>query len=154
MGRLQAQQQNLDRDEASFFEDDHIQSIDEIENRLRTERTPEGFSAIRNGSCLLICLVEDLPESRIPQISASITVTEEMEFWICFEGIELDPRNFSHVLKGRIERFSEVANLMAEVKAQGSTPEKAAKQKKFFEVANLTAAIRRSEPETKAKKQD
>ncbi len=136
------EQQTLDRDVASFFEDDCVKSVQEIENRLKTERTPEGFTTIRKRTSLLICLIEELPESGIPRILASITVNENMGFLVSCEGEMLDPRNFSHILTGPIERFSELANLMAEVKAQGSNPEKVAKEKKFFEVKNLTAPVR------------
>ncbi len=96
---------------------DLTENVDDIENRLRSKLTTASFGLIRKGSSLLICWIEEETQLKIPRITACLTVREDLEFSVYYCGRLETPERIAQKFPGsRIERFSEILDLIEELK--------------------------------------
>ncbi len=103
--------------ETDFWDSDRVESYGEIEDRLKKEQgVPGGFCAVKNDTCLALCFIE-FDNENIPVLKGSITICETMEFSVnCLERV-VPAENFSEIAAQKIERISQVTNLMAALKS-------------------------------------
>ncbi|MCP4486324.1 MAG: hypothetical protein GY820_03255, partial [Gammaproteobacteria bacterium] len=65
---------------ADFLESDILSDVSELESRLKMETVPSGFIFVSIGNLLLLCY-----RKNVPLLRASITIDEDMEYFVVFD---------------------------------------------------------------------
>ncbi|MCP4494817.1 MAG: THAP domain-containing protein, partial [Gammaproteobacteria bacterium] len=70
---------------ADFLRSDILSDVSELESRLKVETVPSGFTLVSIGNLLLLCYVVLGPKN-VPLLRVSITIHEDMEYFVVFDG--------------------------------------------------------------------
>ena len=119
--RRNADSERNDQRCALFLQEDEVNSILNISQKLKSERLPEGFSVLLSplSDCLLICQVNYALD--VPEFISMIKILPNLEIRVIINNILVNPKKYSHIVATTIQRFSQLQNLMAFVKCESLT---------------------------------
>ncbi|MCP4486820.1 MAG: hypothetical protein GY820_05805, partial [Gammaproteobacteria bacterium] len=113
--RRRMEEERHEKIPADFLKSDILNDVSQLESRLKMETVPSGFALVSIGNLLILCYVVLGPKN-VQLLRASITIHEDMEYFVVFDGKPCSHGDFQH-FSTKLDRFSHVVNLMALVKS-------------------------------------
>ena len=115
--RLESEVNRLNSRYDSFVAEDNLEgsNLDDIANRLRKEKTPEGYHISVVGDKLLLYFIETI--NHVPNISCSVTICRDLSVKCSLRAQLVPISQYKDLYSDRIRSISQILNLMARVKS-------------------------------------